>query len=285
MNTKRQTAVRVFLAVFFVGTLGTLHALQQTPAKLDTVKLKDDLFVIHNEVVPGNITVLVTNEGVLLVDDKFDVDHDTVMAELKKITNQPVKFVVNTHYHGDHSGGNAKLQKLGVQAVASKQAYASMVEGKQPGLPQIVIDDHATLHLGGKTVELYYFGRAHTNGDIVAYFPEHRVLSTGDIYAYGDATPELIDYPGGGSAKEWTNALNSALKLEFDRVVPGHGVPTSRKELVDFRDTSIRLKNRVHEMMTQNRKKEEIAKVLQDEFHFAQFHLDRSLDGLMVELK
>src|SRR5947209_6203063 len=42
-------------------------------SKLDTVKIKDDLFVIHNEAAPGNVTVLVTNDGVLLVDDKFAV--------------------------------------------------------------------------------------------------------------------------------------------------------------------------------------------------------------------
>ena len=82
------------------------------PATLDTIKIKDDLFVIHNDFVPGNTTVLVTNEGVVLVDDKFEVDHENLMAQMKKISNQPVHYVINTHYHGDHSGGNLKLQAL-----------------------------------------------------------------------------------------------------------------------------------------------------------------------------
>ena len=30
------------------------------PSKLDTVKLKDDLYVIHNDYVPGNSTALIT---------------------------------------------------------------------------------------------------------------------------------------------------------------------------------------------------------------------------------
>ena len=46
----------------------------RTPAKLNTVKVKDDLFVIHNDFVPGNTTALITNEGVVLVDDKFEID-------------------------------------------------------------------------------------------------------------------------------------------------------------------------------------------------------------------
>ena len=65
----------------------------QQAAKLDLVKIKDDLYVIHNDFVPGNTTALITNEGVLLVDDKFEIDHASVMAELKKVTNQPVKSI------------------------------------------------------------------------------------------------------------------------------------------------------------------------------------------------
>ena len=141
------------------------------PAKLTPVKVKDDLFVIHNDFVPGNTTALVTNEGVVLVDDKFEIDHDNILAELKKITNQPVKYVINTHHHADHSGGNAKLQAMNVQVVASEQARENMVDGKQPGLPNVVFDHHAHVYLGGKNVELYHFGRAHTNGDVVVLLP------------------------------------------------------------------------------------------------------------------
>ena len=60
-------------------------------AKLSLVKLRDGLYVIHNDFVPGNTTALVTNEGVLLVDDKFEIDHDNIVAMLKTVTNQPVK--------------------------------------------------------------------------------------------------------------------------------------------------------------------------------------------------
>src|ERR1700675_1041422 len=71
------------------------------PSKQELVKVKDDLYVIHNDFVPGNTTALITNAGVVLVDDKFDVDHANIMAELKKVTNQPIKYVINTHHHGD----------------------------------------------------------------------------------------------------------------------------------------------------------------------------------------
>src|SRR5579871_3099268 len=126
-----------------------------------TIKVKDDLYVIHNDYVPGNTTALITNAGVLLVDDKFEIDHNNILAELKKVTSQPVKYVINTHHHGDHSGGNARLQALGAQVVTSQQARENMVDGKLPGLPAMTFERHATIWLGGKNVELYYFGRAH----------------------------------------------------------------------------------------------------------------------------
>src|SRR5437879_7754949 len=94
----------------------------QQAAKLDLVKIKDDLYVIHNDFVPGNTTALITNEGVVLVDDKFEVDHNNILAEVKKITGQPVKYVINTHHHDDHSGGNAKMQAMNVQVVATEEA-------------------------------------------------------------------------------------------------------------------------------------------------------------------
>ena len=154
----------ILLTVLAVALAGGTYVRAQfgdKPAKLDVVKLKEDLFVIHNDYVPGNTTVMVTNEGLILVDDKFEIDHASILAEVKKISSQPVKYVINTHHHGDHSGGNAKLQALGAQVVSSWQARQQMVDGKQPGLSNITIDNKASLYLGGKRVDLLLRPRPH----------------------------------------------------------------------------------------------------------------------------
>src|ERR1044071_5625066 len=120
----------------------------QQPSKLNTIKVKDGLFVIHNDFVPGNTTALVTTEGVVLVDDKFEVDHDNILAELKKVTSQPVKYVINTHHHGDHTGGNAKMQAMGgVQIIAAETAWQNMADGNLPGKPSVTFNRDAHLHL------------------------------------------------------------------------------------------------------------------------------------------
>jgi glyoxylase-like metal-dependent hydrolase (beta-lactamase superfamily II) len=285
----KRVIARLSLAVLAGGVLWMTHLYGQQfgaqPAKLDVVKIKDDLYVIHNDFVPGNSTALLTSEGVVLVDDKFDQDYNNIVAEIRKLTDKPIKYVINTHHHGDHSGGNVKAQQMNANVVASEEARENMVDGKQPGLPVVVFEHHAHIYLGGKNVELYHFGRAHTNGDVVVYFPAQRTLSAGDMFTFGDATPQLIDYAGGGSAKEWTPTLDSALQLDFDTVVPGHGVVTTKSEMRKFRDSTLRLRTRIHEMLVQKKSRDEIAKMLQTEFHWAQLHLDRGLDGALAELQ
>jgi cyclase len=281
---KSRVTLVVILSVAMLGAY--VHAqFGNQAAKLDTIKIKDDLFVIHNDFVPGNTTVLVTNDGVVLVDDKFEIDHEGIMAQLKKITNQPVKYVINTHYHADHSGGNPKLQALGAQVVTSEAARAKMVEVKQPGMANITLEDSLRLYVGGKRIEVHYFGRAHTDGDVVVLFPDHRVLSMGDMFTFGDATPQLVDYAGGGSAKEWTKTVDGALTLDFDAVVPGHGLVTTKQELRKFRESTMSLRTRVHDMLVTNKTRAEIEKMLRSDFHFADLHIQLSLDGMMAELR
>jgi len=285
---KNTSTARVWLAgaMAVAMCVAYLHAqFGNAPSKLNTIKITDDLFVIHNDFVPGNTTALVTNEGVLLVDDKFEIDFPNIVAEVKKLTNQPIKYVVNTHHHGDHSGSNAKMEAMNVQVVASEQARENMVDGKMPGLPTMVFERHAHIYIGGKNVELYHFGRAHTNGDVVVLFPAQRTLAAGDMFTYGDDVPELIDYAGGGSAKEWTSTLDSALQLDFDNVVPGHGPLVKKPDMRKFRDSTLRFRNRVHELVTQKKSRADIEKVMRSEFHWADLHVMLSLDGAIAELQ
>jgi glyoxylase-like metal-dependent hydrolase (beta-lactamase superfamily II) len=256
------------------------------PAELSLIKVRDDLYVISNVAVPGLVTALITNDGVLLVDDKFEIDHDNVMRLLKTVTNQPVKYVINTHYHGDHSGGNAKLQALGTLAVASIEARASMVAANQSGQPNITVGEHAAIHLGGKTVEIHKVGRAHTNGDVVVLFPEQRVLAAGDIFANGPGTSaQLVDYRGGGSAKDWPKAIDQALALSFDTVIPGHGLVSTRADFTAYRDRATRFAETLQQLVSQGKSRQEIETVVRGQFDWEDFHVQAALEGLINEFR
>jgi cyclase len=283
---RTSSLLRLVVASLLLGGVWLAYT-QAPPAQampLTTQKLAADLYVIKSSNA-GNVTVMITDEGLVVVDDKFPVDQPNLMAEIRKFTNQPVKYVVNTHHHGDHSGGNVDMQKLGAQIVTSEQARQHMVDGKQPGLSNVAFENHMHIYLGGKNVELYYLGRAHTNGDIVALFPAQRVLAMGDMFTWGDAAPELVDYGGGGSAKEWTPTVNRALAMDFDTVVPGHGEVTNKAGLTQFRDQTLRLRDQVHAAMAAKKSRADIEKMLRGDFHFSDLHVNISLDGLMVELR
>ena len=255
------------------------------PSELSTIKVRDDIFVVYNDLVPGNTTVLVTNQGLILVDNKFEIDFDNLMAQIRKISNQPIRYVVNTHYHADHSGGNPKMQAQSVQVVASERARRKMVEVNQPGAPNVTLDDTMRLYLGDKRVEVHHFGRAHTDGDVVAYFPDHRVIAMGDMFTVGDGLPPLVDYAGGGSTREWPRSLDGALALDFDTAIPGHGKPARKDDLRKYRDNLTALGRRVHEMLTKNAPRGDIEKELRSRFGFEDFHIQASLDGLLAELR
>ncbi len=279
--------IRLMLAVSLLVALAGAYVYTQgqpQPSKLDVVKIKDDLFVIHNQLVPGNTTVLVTNEGVVLVDDKFAIDYDNIVAEVKKLTPQPIRYVVNTHHHGDHSGSNARMLAAGAQVVTSEASRRYMVDGNLPGQPTVTYEGRGYIHLGGKTVELHQFGRAHTGGDTFVFFPQHRVLATGDAYTLAPDTPQLVDYAGGGSAKDWPSTIDRALQLEFDAVVPGHGTVVTKADLRAFRDDVMAVRTKVHDMIVQKKTKDEIWAMLQRDHKWNQFQL-RTVDGLLIELQ
>jgi len=256
------------------------------PSELSMIKLNNDMYVISNVAVPGLVTALVTNEGVVLVDDKFEVDHDNIIKLLRTVTNQPVKYVINTHYHGDHSGGNAKMQAMNAIVVASDNARARMVAVNQPGQPNVTAAGPISLYIGGKTVEIHPVGPAHTNGDVVVLFPDYRVLASGDIFANGPGTSaQLVDYAGGGSAKAWPKAVEQALELDFDTVVPGHGLVSKRADLQAYHARTMRFSATLTELGLQKKSRADFEAVVRNEFDWEDFHVQAALDGLIKEFQ
>jgi len=279
--------VSLGLAALVLGGIGFSANAQfgTEPSELELIKLKDDLYVIHGAYVPGNVTALITNEGVILVDDDFEVDHDNLMKKLREVTNQPVKYVINSHYHGDHSGGNAKLQAEGTLAVASFAARERMVAANQPGQVNITIEPRGAVHLGGKVADIYWLGRGHTDGDVVVLFPQHRTLAAGDLFTNGEGLPQLVDHAGGGSQKEWTVTLDRVLLLDFDTVVPGHGAVTNKQGVRDARAKSERETAMLTQMVNAGRSRADVEAILRNEFGFLDFHIQASLDGLINEFR
>ena len=283
----RTTIVRFGGGIVFL--LGTWVAYTQTPApaQLKLNQVKDDLYEIEGD--GGNVAVYITNEGVILVDDKYEPDYEQIVAKVKSVTAQPIKYILSTHHHGDHSGGNVKFAST-VEIISTANARANIVNHKQPNAPanitpaQVTFTDETSVFLGGKEVRARYFGRGHTNGDAVIYFPALKTIHTGDLMA---GTTPLIDYTGGGSLIEWTKTLDSAMKLDFETVIPGHGAVTNKAGLLTYRNNVEKLRTRATGLVREGKSQEEVGKVMETEFGWGPKTMQAqwSLPGIMTELK
>ena len=130
-----------------------------------------------------------------------------------------------------------------------------------------------------------YFGRGHTNGDAVVYFPALKTIHTGDLMA---GTIPLFDYNGGGSLAEWSKTLDAAMKgLDFDTVIPGHGAVTNKAGLMTYRNNVEKLKTRVTGLIHEGKSQDDLAKFMTANYGWAAGSLQQqwSVPGMMTELK
>ena len=100
--------------------------------------------------------------------------------------------------------------------------------------------DETAVHLGDAEAQAHHFGRGHTDGDAVIYFPDLRTVHTGDLFIYGQrldgsTLAPFWDYGNGGSAAEWPATLTGLLALDFDTVIPGHGEILGKDDVRTFR--------------------------------------------------
>jgi glyoxylase-like metal-dependent hydrolase (beta-lactamase superfamily II) len=277
----------MFVLLAWVGWNQRAFTQNAPPQPLTINKVKDNLYEIEGD--GGNVAVLVTKEGVILVDDKYDQDHDAIMAKIKTVTEQPVKYIFSTHYHADHSGGNAKFLPT-AQIISTENSRNNILQHKQSNAPagvmpaQIVFTTESAVFLGGYEVRARYFGRGHTNGDAIIYFPALRTIHTGDLMA---GTSPLIDYNGGGSVVEWTKTLDGAMALDFDTVIPGHGAVTNKAGLKTYRDNVEKLRNRVSGLIHEGKTQADVAQAMTKEYGWAPDSLQQqwSVPGFMKELK
>ena len=91
------------------------------------------------------------------------------------------------------------------------------------GLPTKTFKDKLSLGSGPDRVDLYYFGRGHTNGDTFVVFPALRAMHGGDIVG-GKGIP-LLDANSGGSGVAIPDTLRKAADTiaNVDTIIPGHG--------------------------------------------------------------
>ena len=199
------------------------------------VKRKVALKPGEQDIVRTNSLVVVTDEGVVVADGQDNPEEGRrMLAEIRKVTDKPVRFVINASPHGDHANSNEAFQNATI--VAHRNARRQMVETNarptakiRPPVPHIVYgteqwevpatrDENMTLYVGGKRIELHYFGWGHTRGDTAVYLPDDKVLFMSENFF-----SRMFISVGEGRAEQWLDTVGKAMKLDYVWVIPGHG--------------------------------------------------------------
>ena len=101
--------------------------------------------------------------------------------------------------------------------LAIHQQYADEQKLIRPTPPTTTLANDLTLHRGGREIQVRFLGRAHTDGDVVVFLPQEKIVATGDMVAGG------LSYTGDAFVQEWPATLEKLAALDFDTVMPGHG--------------------------------------------------------------
>jgi len=220
---------------------------QQQPKVVEVEKLKDNLFMLKGG--GGNTAVFLTAGGVVVVDTKNPGWGQPILDRIKEITNKPVTTIINTHTHGDHVSGNVEFPAT-VDIVVQENTKTNMEKmaappGMQPapnvfqqnpgkGMPTRTFKDKVSLGKGADQVDVYYFGRGHTNGDAWIVFPALRFAHAGDIFS-GKNLP-LLDTNNGGTGVEIGTTLANAHDgiKNVDSVITGHSTVMTWADLAEY---------------------------------------------------
>jgi cyclase len=219
---------RVWIALV-IGALVT-HVIYAQPEsdkiiRIQTLNVRDILYILSGG--GANSLALMRDDGVVLIDTKAAGWGQSVVRTIAGVTDQPVKLIINTTADLDHTGGNAEITTA-VDIVAHENTKANMAKmdafrgAGARFLPSKTVTSKMSLLDGQDRIDLYYFGAAHTNGDLVVVFPEKHLAYLGDLFP-AKAAP-VIDTARGGSAVEFPKTLARAVAeiTGVTRVVAGH---------------------------------------------------------------
>jgi cyclase len=284
----------LLVCLLALAVLGAIVRAQQGPAAPAPrlIKVADDVYVIQNanhtvaEIGQngGNVSVVVTRDGVILVDSKFERMHDDIMAKVKSVTDRPVRYLVLTHNHGDHSGGAARFQSMGVTVVSSVASRENMARANMAGRAQVAYSGAAELELGGTRLELREL-RGHTRGDTVVSLPARRVMIAGDLVTTPDSIPAIVNYADGGNWTELGESLEAIGRMDFDVLVGGHGPNLTKAEFTTFKTKVHGIRERFRALLREKKTQDEIAQTLNKEFNWGSGPAAGNLAGMLQELR
>jgi len=215
----------VFLAALVLAIGGQAFAAMPT---FETKKITDNVYVYRYQF--HQAMFVVTPDGVIATDPIGLLRPQAVTTyidEIRKITQAPIRYLVYSHHHYDHISGGKPFKDAGATIIAHRNAKAHLEQLKNPDvvMPDLVVDDRATLTLGGTRLDLIYTGRNHSDNNLVMLLPKEKLIFVVDFLPI-----EQVMFRNGpdGFIPDWFDSIDRVLALDWDQMIPGHPGPGGR---------------------------------------------------------
>jgi len=220
---KKLISLIVTIFMFTVGVLG-----QNTG--YESKKVADGVYSFGGGPYAYYTMFVVTSEGVIVTDPVNSDLASAMMTEIRKITDKPIKYVIYSHNHWDHISGGKIFKDAGATIVSHIKTKKNIVLNPNVVIPdQTWTGDRFDIRLGGKTVELYYFGASHGSGMTVFRLPNEKVLFTADL-----VVPKRVAFMfmPDFSPQNWIRTLKEIEKMDFETALFAHDIPVGTKKEV-----------------------------------------------------
>jgi glyoxylase-like metal-dependent hydrolase (beta-lactamase superfamily II) len=275
---------RGFWAVFF-APLFSVSAFAQTPdfapePDFEIRELGEGVYAAiasPSGRAVSNSGFIVNDSDVVVIDCHISPEiARSLLAEIRTLTDKPVRYLALTHRHRDHVGGTTAFGPE-VEIISHENTRETMLSDtallRQVKTPTLTFDSKLVFYRPSRIIELYYLGRGHTNGDIVAWLPAERVLFTGDLYFNGSA-----GYLGDGFFRDWVANLEKLRAFPAELIVPGHGPVSDSSGLLAFQNYLSAFIRAVQGYVEAGKSIEETLK----EFSLPQYEKLRGWDGFLA---
>ena len=212
-------------------------------AQLETRQLSDGVYALmSNTPFADNAGFVVGQDAVLVIDSHFNGEMgQQIIDAVRAVTELPIRYLLNTNAFGDHVFGNhvfpedtliiahqGTIDSLSISTVegiaqtmrGTVNGDLSVFDGVKLRLPNVGFDAFWSVDLGGRVVEMHWFGPGMSPHDSVVYLPKEKIAWTANLI-FGAGT---IPWARSGGVADYRATLTQmASTISPNTIVSGHG--------------------------------------------------------------
>ncbi|SHJ88293.1 Glyoxylase, beta-lactamase superfamily II [Malonomonas rubra DSM 5091] len=179
----------------------------------------------------SNALIVDVGEQVFLCGAHFTrkAAHDLIAAATE-VSDKPIRAFVLAHHHPGYSLIDFDIPANRDLVMNIETRLVTRQEERVLENPLIFFKNGMTFEGSELTLVLINVGPAHSDGDLIAYIPQRKILFTSDVLYFNSA-----GFLGAGSLSDWLSVLDGLETLGADKIIPGFGLIGTSVDLAHFK--------------------------------------------------